>query len=160
MNKFLRGRFFSFLFAAALAALAATGVRAQTAAPSPSADAEAIRQTALDYIEGWYEGNAERMERALHPELAKRIVQTNPQNGRSRLDQQSALTLVQNTRRGGGRDTPKQRQQKDVTILDVFGNAASVKVVASDWIDYLHVAKFNGRWVIVNVLWELKPEAK
>lgn len=43
-----------------------------------NADA-AIRQTALDYIEGWYEGNAERMERALHPELAKRIVRTNPQ---------------------------------------------------------------------------------
>ena len=40
---------------------------------------------------------------------------------------------------------------------DVFENAASVKVVASDWIDYLHMAKWNGRWVIVNVLWELKP---
>jgi Putative lumazine-binding len=32
--------------------------------------------------------------------------------------------------------------------------------VATDWIDYLHVAKFNGRWVIVNVLWELKPQQK
>jgi len=31
-----------------------------------------------------------------------------------------------------------------------------VKIVARDWVDYLHVAKFNGRWVIVNVLWELK----
>ena len=47
-------------------------------------DAVAIKQTALDYIEGWYEGNAERMERALHPELAKRIVRTNPE-GNSRL---------------------------------------------------------------------------
>ena len=34
------------------------------------------------------------------------------------------------------------------------------KVVASDWIDYLHIAKFNGRWVIVKVLWELKPPKK
>jgi hypothetical protein len=37
-------------------------------------------------IEGWYEGNAERMEQALHPDLAKRIVGTNQQNHRSRLD--------------------------------------------------------------------------
>ena len=125
-------------------------------AQSP-ADAAAIKQTALDYIEGWYEGNAERMEKALHSELAKRIVRTN-QEGRSRLDQMSAMSLVQGTRRGGGKDTPKERQQKDVTILDVFENAASVKVVASDWIDYLHMAKFNGHWVIVNVLWELKPK--
>ena len=70
----------------------------------------------------------------------------------------SALSLVQGVKRGGGKDTPKEKQQKDVTILDVFGNAASVKIVASDWIDYLHIGKFNGRWVIINVLWELKPQ--
>jgi hypothetical protein len=132
-----------------------------TAPGRPSeADAAAIKQTALDYIEGWYEGNAERMERALHPELAKRIVRTDAKSGRSGLGQQSAMTLVQGTRNGGGKTTPKEKQQKDVTILDVFENAASVKVVASDWIDYLHVAKWNGRWVIVNVLWELKPQPK
>ena len=136
----------------------ASAARAQTTAAN--ADAAAIRQTALDYIEGWYEGDAERMERALHPELAKRIVRTNPQNNQSRLDQMGAMSLVQGTRRGGGRNTPKERQQKDVTILDVYESAASVKIIASDWIDYLHVAKFNGRWVIVNVLWELKPATK
>lgn len=131
---------------------------AQTSAANT--DDAAIRAAALDYIEGWYEGNAERMERALHPDLAKRIVITNPQNNRSRLDQMSALGLIQGTRRGGGKDTPKDKQQKDVTILDKFENAASVKIVASDWIDYLHLAKFNGRWLIVNVLWELKPANK
>ena len=128
------------------------GINAQ----ATDADREAIKQTALDYIEGWYEGNAERMERALHPDLAKRIVRTNAQ-GQSGLGQMSALSLVQGVKRGGGKDTPKEKQQKDVTILDVFGNAASVKIVASDWIDYLHIGKFNGRWVIINVLWELKP---
>jgi hypothetical protein len=130
--------------------------RAQNAA----SDSAAIKQTALDYIEGWYEGNAERMERALHPELAKRIVQTDPRSGRSRLDQMGAMTLVQRVKAGGGTKTPKDQQQKDVTILDVFENAACVKVVASSWIDYLQVAKFDGRWVIVNVLWELKPPKK
>ena len=124
------------------------------------ADAAAIRQTALDYIEGWYEGNAERMERALHPELAKRIVRTDPKSGRSGLGQMSAMSLVQGTRNGGGKNASKEKQQKDVTILDVFEGAASAKVVASEWVDYLHLAKWNGRWVIVNVLWELKPASK
>jgi hypothetical protein len=41
----------------------------------------------------------------------------------------------------------------------VYQNAASVKVVASDWIDYLHLARWNGTWKIVNVLWELEPES-
>src|SRR5713226_7204401 len=78
-------------------------------------DADLIKQTALDYIEGWYEGNAERMERAVHPELAKRIVETNPANGKSRLNQMGAMTLVQYTRGGGGKNTPKNKQEKDVT---------------------------------------------
>ena len=121
------------------------------------ADKAAIRQTALDYLEGWYEGNGERMEGALHPELAKRIMRTNPQ-GQSRLDQMGAMTLVQFTKRGGGKNTPKEKQQKDITILDIFENAACVKAVATDWVDYLHLAKANGKWVIVNVLWELKPK--
>ncbi|HEU5369888.1 MAG TPA: nuclear transport factor 2 family protein [Ktedonobacterales bacterium] len=123
-------------------------------------DTAAIRQAALDYIEGWYEGNAERMERSLHPDLAKRIVLHQAATGRDRLDQMSALGLVQGTRRGGGTRTPPERQQKDITILDRFENAASVKIIASDWIDYLHIARYNGAWVIVNVLWELKPESR
>jgi len=119
------------------------------------ADRQAITQTALDYVEGWYEANPERMERALHPDLAKRVVFTDDK-GRSRLEQMSAMGLVQGVKRGGGKDIPKERQQKDITILDVFENAASVKAVMSGWIDYMHMAKVNGRWVIVNVLWELK----
>ena len=130
---------------------AAPRANAQTAV-----DSAAVRQTALDYIEGWYEGNAERMERAVHPDLAKRIINVD-QRGRSVLSHQSAMTLVQNTRRGGGKDAPAGERRTDVRILDMFGNTASVRVDAGRWIDYLHVAKWNGRWVIINVLWENRP---
>ncbi len=121
-----------------------------------AADSAAIRQTALDYVEGWYTGDTARMARALHPDLAKRIVRTDT-TGASRLDHMGAAQLVQGTGRGYGTKTPKQRQQKDVVILDIFGNTASVKAMMANWIDYMHIAKFNGRWVIVNVLWEMKP---
>jgi len=125
---------------------------------SDSADLAAIRQTALDYIEGWYTGDAERMERALHPELAKRIVTTAISSGRSVLDQMSAMTLIEGTRAGGGRSIPEGQRAKDVRVLDTFRNAASVRIDAASWVDYLHLARWNGRWVIVNVLWERKDE--
>jgi hypothetical protein len=143
---------FTFTFVLAFSCVA----MAQTITVS-DADREAIKATALDYVEGWYEGNAERMERALHPDLAKRIVNTNEQ-GRSQLGQMSAMSLVQGVKRGGGKDTAKEKQQKDVVILDVFENAASVKAVMSGWVDYMHIAKFNGRWVVINVLWAMKPQ--
>jgi hypothetical protein len=139
----------------ALLPLLPGGLRAQ----SP-ADSAAITSTALDYIEGWYQGDAERMQRALHPDLAKRMVFTDPSSGSSRLNQMTAEQLVASTRAGYGTQTPEAERRRDVSILDIYGNAASVKVTARDWIDYLHVVKFDNRWVIINVLWELTPEAK
>lgn len=120
-------------------------------------DRAAITAAALDYIDGWYTADAERMTRALHPDLAKRIVRTDPATGQSVVDHMGAETLIGYTRMGGGSRTPESERQHDVTILDVFGNAASVKVVARDWIDYLHLGRFDGEWRIVNVLWEMKP---
>ena len=125
--------------------------------PPAASDEMAIKQTALDYIEGWYEGDAVRMERALHPELAKRMVSPDSR-GHSRLNQMSAMTLVQSTRAGGGKNTPKEQQLRDITILDRFNNAAVVKIVASGWVDYLEEVKFEGQWKILNVLWELKSD--
>lgn len=122
-----------------------------------AADSAGIRSAALDYIQGWYSANPTRMERALHPELAKRMVQDDPQSHKSVLNQMGAKELVRYTREGGGKDTPTRRRQGDVSILDIYQGAASAKVIAGDWVDYLHLARWNGRWLIVNVLWELKP---
>jgi hypothetical protein len=137
--------------AALAAALGTTATHAQTAA-----DSAAIRATALDYIEGWYEGSAERMDRALHPDLAKRVVAP----GTGAVQHMTKDQLVGMTGAGGGRNTPAEQQRKDVTILDIYGNAAVVKVVAADWIDYLQIGKAGDRWVIINVLWEFTAEAK
>lgn len=127
------------------------------AAGQSAADSAAIRAAALDYVEGWYTADAARMERALHPELAKRIMRQRPEG--SRLMSMTAAELIEGTRRGGGRDTPPAQQQKDVVILDIFGNAASVRATMSGWIDYMHLARTDGQWRIVNVLWELKPRS-
>ena len=131
---------------------------ARPAAAQTDADSAAIRQAALDYIQGYYEGNAERMERALHPDLAKRIVRKDPQGRMDRLEQMSAMTLVQITRMMAQRPVPEEARRDEVRILDVFQNTASVRVDASAWIDYLHLAGWNGEWKIVNVLWEMRRE--
>lgn len=138
--------------------LIATTVFSATARAQSAADSASIRATAMDYIEGWYAGDAARMERALHPELAKRVVTSDAKTGRYQLESIGAMTLVNRTRAGGGTRTPEARKQKDYTLLDIYQNAATARIVASDWVDYLQLAKWNGKWVIVNVLWELKPQ--
>jgi hypothetical protein len=124
---------------------------------APQGDADGIKRAALDYAEGYYEGDAAKMERALHPDLAKRIVQKDAR-GNARVNHMSALSLVQVVRQGSGKNVPSSEHVKDVTILDALESSASVKLVMRDWVDYLHVGKVNGRWVIINVLWEMKPK--
>ncbi len=135
--------------AVALALMAGAPLAAQD-----RADSAAIRAAALDYAEGWYTGDSTRMARALHPDLAKRIVRTDS-TGHSRLGSMTAPQLVSAAGKGFGRQTPAERQAKTVEILSITGGAASVKLTMSDWVDYLHLGRWNGEWKIVNVLWEM-----
>ena len=123
-----------------------------------AADSAAIRQAALDYIDGFYEANADRMANAVHGELAKRIVVRDPARSREFVRGMGATELIEGTRAGGGSQTPAERRRREVTIFDIsYGKAASARIIASDWVDYLHLAKVDGRWKIVNVLWERTP---
>lgn len=131
---------------------------APSTAQATDADHDAIKATALDYIEGYLHGNAERMRRALHPKLAKRVLQTDQPSGCSRLQDMNALELVERTRARAG--SPTTDRVDAVTVLDVFGNAANAMIASSGWVDYLHLSKLDGRWVIVNVLWEPKAIAR
>jgi len=135
---------------ATLALAAPAPARAQSAA-----DSAGIRATALDYIEGWYAGDGERMARALHPELVKRIMYTDSA-GRQWIGSMGASQLVRGTRAGGGTRTPAAQQRTEVRILDVFQNVAAVRVDAGAWVDELQLVKWQDRWVILNVLWELR----
>lgn len=111
-----------------------------------------IEKAARDYVDGWYEGDAERMQRALHPDLAKRRVEV-LSNDRAVLSTISADAMVEYTRMGVGKKSYREGQVNEVTILDVSSTSASVKTVSHQFIDYLHLARLNGEWRIVNVLW-------
>lgn len=136
-----------------LVLLAALNIHAQTP------DEAKIKAAALDYAEGWYTGDADRMARALHTDLAKRIVAV-AQDGTVGVRSMTAAELVEGTRKGYGKNTPADQQMKDVKILDRFGNAAVVRLEMAGWIDYLQLGKFGEEWKIVNVLWERKPKTK
>jgi len=120
-----------------------------------AADSAGVRAAALDYIEGWYSANGDRMARALHPSLVKRIMNVDTANGPF-VREMGASELIRGTRSGGGSRTPAAQQRKDVRILDIFQNTASVRIDASTWIDYLQLVKWQGQWVILNVLWEIR----
>ena len=123
-------------------------------------DSADIRAAALNYVEGWYEGSGERMAKAVHPKLAKRIIGFNEDITKNEnvLSEMNGEQLVETTRKGFGKRIPKERQIKNITILSIYNNTASVKAEMSDWYDFMHLGRWNGEWKIINVLWEMKPQ--
>ena len=124
--------------------------------PTPE-DIEGITQASRDYAEGWFTADAERMRRCLHPELVKRTIMRDPQRGTWELRRPAdAQMMITFTQEGGGSDAPESERTYEIKILDVFRHIATVKVLSYPYMDYLHIAKINDQWLIVNVLWELR----
>jgi len=110
------------------------------------AERAAIVATVLDYFEGWFDGDAARMERALHRELAKR----GPQLRTVTKDEMVAATAEGE---GKAKD-PGPGRRIDVAVVDVHGNIASAVVDSDVYREYLHLFRTDEGWKIVNALWQ------
>lgn len=112
------------------------------------ADRSGISGTALDYYEGWFDGDADRMTRALHPDLAKRGIV--PGGG---IDTDTARTMIDATAAGIGRRRDVADRDIHVRVDDVHGDIATATITSSVYVDYVHLVRMDGRWQIVNALW-------
>jgi hypothetical protein len=119
---------------------------------------QAVEIAARDYIEGAFSGDAERMERALHPELNKVIPVKVRQTGKTMLNKMGANFLIEGTRAKMGL-LPEEKRKITVTVLDIMEDIAMVKVLSAMYYDYLQLAKIDGKWKIINVLWVMNPDA-
>ena len=112
-----------------------------------SADEDAIRRCILDYFEGWFEADPERMRRALHPGLAKR---TRDGDG---LDEETARGMIDLTAAGAGRKHDSDERRIDVRVVEVYGDIATAVVDSNVYREYLHLVRAEDDWRIVNALW-------
>jgi hypothetical protein len=137
--------------------LAASTATATAPAVADPATISAIEATCFDYVDGQLEGDPERVARALHPDLAKRRVIGDTPDERLGLRRMSKEELVELTRQAALK-TPREQWNRSCRVLDVTGNAASVRLETPWFVDYFHMGKFGERWVIVNALWYSKPK--
>ena len=113
-----------------------------------SSDEAAIVACVLDYFEGWFDGDAERMERALHPGLAKRALED---DGRT-LDETTAEWMIDATGAGRGK---REGVEIEVEVVEVYGAVATAIVRSNVYREYLHVARTSDGWKIVNALYQV-----
>ncbi|PHN07000.1 nuclear transport factor 2 family protein [Flavilitoribacter nigricans] len=140
----------------AVLSLTALSVKGQT-----QKDSLDVRQAALDYIESQHQVQPEQFARSAHPRMVKRTFWTDKKTGKEYLRETftDAMVLLTETYNLEGDKFPKE-PRKEVIILDMYDKTASVKLIADDWIDYMHIVKLNGKWQIVNVLWQFNDSEK
>ena len=130
-------------------------------AAQPSVAAEVLDPSvevagvARDYFEGWYTADADRMGRALHPDMVKRYVDVFP-GGRQVVQSVTRELMVEMTRAGGGAKVPPESRNIAVDVLEVSGDIAVARASSSEYFEYLNLAKCNGRWTIINILWRFQ----
>jgi hypothetical protein len=136
---------------------AAAGGTADRDHPDPrAAEWREIERVARDYVDGQLDGDAARVARALHPDLAKRAAVAATADEPLALRRMTKDELVELTR-AGALKTPRERWDRSVRVLDVAGNAAVARVETPWFVDYFHLGRWGDRWVIVNALWYPKP---
>ena len=138
-----------FIFPMSLLLMCATMVRAE----NPD-DMAAIKATARDYMESWYQGDVKRMKASLHKKLAKRSLRG--PYGEPGLRHTTASDMIRYTENGYGVNLWQKDHKIDVIVLDYYKNIASVKVLAPHYYEYLHLARIDDKWVVLNALYEKK----
>jgi len=113
--------------------------------PVSTTEREAITQAALDYFEGWFDGDVERMSRALHPDLVKR-------RAGAELGVTTKERMLELTAAGAGAEDGLDRRL-EVEVVDMHGDIASVIVRSAVYREYLHLVRTGDGWTIANALW-------
>jgi hypothetical protein len=138
---------------------AAMAQRGTTSVPPSSADSAGVRSAVLDYVEAIYLADTARIIRSVRPELAKRGYwiprnQTAYSNEPMTFPELINVAKTWNPNRQRNPDT----MVKEIHILDILDQTASAKLVAQWGVDYFHLARYDGRWMIVNILWQTPPK--
>lgn len=128
------------------------------AAQTPEHDA--VRRAAMDYIEGFYTGDSTLHIRSIRPEVYKYGFSRNRETGAYTGMQMTwpQFHAFTNRVRTNNRPAPANAP-KEVVIYEVNDQTASAKVTAWWGIDYLLLAKYDGKWMISHVLWQSPPPA-
>ncbi|MEN8240271.1 MAG: nuclear transport factor 2 family protein [Actinomycetota bacterium] len=111
-------------------------------------DIDAIEAAALDYLEGYVAGDAERHARSYHPEAVKRRY-TQDEAGVFGIINLSPTTMAD----FAALTEPEDDCEIEIFIDDVSQDIASVRVYSCHWVDFLHVVKARGEWKLFHVTW-------
>lgn len=120
-------------------------------------DREAVEQAVLDYVEAIEQGRPELIERGVHTDLAKFGFYRDNAEEAYKIYPMTFDELVELSANMKKEGHVPDDAEHSIEIFEVLDQTASAKLIAFWGIDYLHLAKYDGEWKIVHVLWQSHP---
>ena len=115
-----------------------------------------VKEAILDYVEGVYTLDTARIYRSVHPTLVKRGSWYDTKKAAyvplQDMSFQQLVSLTKNWNKDGKRADGKSI--REIEVYDVQDKTATAKLTAVWGTDYFHLAKLDGKWYIMNVLWQ------
>jgi hypothetical protein len=134
------------------------GVSAATPfAAMAESDEEAIRQAVLNYANSAYLVKPELVEESVHPKLQK-IGYVSREGAPYRelwMNFYELKQLVSDWNKEGRFDA--ESAKREIKILDRLDQTAVARLDAEWGVDFFHLAKLDGTWKIMNVIWQTYP---
>jgi hypothetical protein len=123
------------------------------------ADSAAVHAAVADYLAWFYEGDTTRFVRSVRPEIYKYGYDRDQATGRYSGRPWRWPAGVTPASTGSARRQPRANAQREIVVLDVLDQIAVAKLVASWGVDYLMLAKYDGKWMINQALYQSHPPA-
>lgn len=118
-------------------------------------DQAAVQRASLDYIEGFYEGDTTKLTQSVWAAVTKYGYFKGKDKTEFAGEPMSYRQMIDYAKRVAEKKRfPKPDAPKKVVVLNIESNVAATKVTAWWGIDYLLLAKVNGRWMIHQILWQ------
>lgn len=125
----------------------------------PADEKKAVERAVLDYCESVYDMKPELIERSVHPRLHK-FGFYRPASDKPYVEAPCTYEdLIQLAKVWNKDGRFGSNPRKEVQVFEVLDRTAAAKVVGEWGIDYIHLAKYDGQWKIMQVLWQSHPNA-
>ena len=138
-------------------ALASSLLVAGAAVAGDQDHAAAIEKAVQNYVSAIYDMKPELIDESVSPKLQK-LGYMPAQDGSGLVEDWMSFDQLRELAGHLNKDgmfDPATSPRK-VTILEHTDMIANVKLEAAWGIDYIHLTKFSGQWMIMNVIWEMQ----
>ena len=132
-------------------------VRIELASKASKKDSTEIKRISLGYLVALQDLKPNLMNEVMNDSLNKLTIGWDPKMKKEYARATTKTQMIEFATSWNKSNTKFPfKPSNNIEILDIYNRIATVKLVSDNWVEYLHLMKLDGKWSIVNLVWQYK----